>query len=82
MAANVPVVVSSYGGLSEVVGDSGLILKDTSVSEIRGAIIRLHTDKTLRKRLAAKGKERSSIFHPKKIAKEMVSVYEKLLSSS
>ncbi|MEE9151348.1 MAG: glycosyltransferase family 4 protein [Thermoplasmata archaeon] len=79
MAAGVPVIVSSLGGLPEVVGDAGLILKDTSIAELRGAIQRLHSDMTFRKRLGKKGMERSKMFHPKRIAKEMIEVYNELL---
>lgn len=81
MAAGLPVIVTSIGGLPEVVGDAGVVMEGMGVDELRSKIKTLHQDEKLRIRMGEKGKERSRIFHPDKIAGQMVSVYEELLSS-
>jgi glycosyltransferase involved in cell wall biosynthesis len=81
MAAEIPVIVSPYGGLPEVVGEAGMILTEISVPEIRQYILRLHKDATLRKILTEKGRDRSKLFHPKTIAENMTEIYENLLRS-
>jgi glycosyltransferase involved in cell wall biosynthesis len=80
MAAGVPVIVSPHGGLPEVVGEAGLILKEISKKELESTIRWLHSDDTLRKRLIEKGKERSEMFHPQNIASQMIKVYKGILS--
>jgi glycosyltransferase involved in cell wall biosynthesis len=81
MAAGVPTIVSPHGALPEVVKDAGLVLKEVTSSEIRGAVLRIRSDKTLKNRLVEKGRERSTLFHPSKIADEIISLYKKLLSN-
>lgn len=81
MAAEVPVIVAPYGGLPEVVGDAGMVLKEVTVNELRQSILRLHKDATLRKRLIEKGKAQSKIFHPKTIADKIIDLYENLIKS-
>lgn len=81
MAAGLPVIVTPVGGLPEVVGDAGIILKGTNVDELRSTIQRVHEDAILRKRLGEKGQERSQLFHPDKIVEDMISIYKELLSS-
>lgn len=81
MAAGVPVIVTPVGGLPEVVGDAGIILKRTGVDELRNTILTLHKDDGLRKRIGENGKEQSRMFHPQKIAEEMLSLYNELLGS-
>jgi glycosyltransferase involved in cell wall biosynthesis len=79
MAAGTPTIVSPYGALPEVVKDAGLIIKEVTTTELRNAILRIHSDKTLKNRLIEKGKERSMIFHPARIADEIDSIYKRLL---
>jgi glycosyltransferase involved in cell wall biosynthesis len=79
MASGVPTIVSPNGALPEVVKDAGLILNDVSAKELHDTIFRIHSDKTLRNRLAEKGKERSRIFKPENIAHEMIRIYNGLL---
>ncbi len=81
MAAGLPVIISSIGGLPEVVGDAGVVMKGIGVDELRSKIKALHQDEKLRIRMGEKGKERSRIFHPDNIAGQMISVYEEILGS-
>ncbi len=79
MAAGVPTIVSPYGALPEVVKDAGLIIKEVTALELRDAILRIHSDKTLKNRLIEKGRKRSMIFNPTTIADEIESLYNKVL---
>lgn len=79
MAAGLPVIVTPVGGLPEVVGDAGIVMNKINVEELKDSIRNLHEDDALRKRLGKKGLERSKMFHPEKIAEEMISLYKELL---
>lgn len=79
MAAGVPTIVSPYGALPEVVKDAGLIIKEVTALELRDAILRIHSDKTLKNRLIEKGRKRSMIFNSENVANEIIPLYSKLL---
>lgn len=81
MAAGLPVIVTPMGGLPEVVDDAGIIMDRISVDELRLTIKKLHEDEELRKRTGKNAKEHSKMFHPDRIASEMISLYEELLGS-
>ena len=57
-----PVIVSSIGGLPEVMGDAGVVMEGMGVDELRSKINALHQDEQLRIRIGEKGKERNRIF--------------------
>lgn len=79
MAAGIPVIVSPEGGLPEVVGDGGMILKGVEIEDIRDTIYVLHENEKLRRDLGEKGLERSKRFLPETITSEMIGLYEELL---
>lgn len=79
MAAGLPIIVTPVGGLPEVVGDAGIVMNKINVEELQDSILNLHENDDLRKRLGKKGLERSRIFHPEKIAEEMISLYKEFL---
>ena len=79
MAAGIPVIVSPEGGLPEVVGTGGMILKGVEVEDIKDTIYVVHEDGNLRRNLGEKGLVRSTMFHPDNIAEEMIALYNKLL---
>ncbi|UCG70957.1 MAG: glycosyltransferase family 4 protein [Thermoplasmata archaeon] len=79
MAAGLPVIVTPIGGLPEIVGDAGIVLKGMGEKELREEIQTLHENEQLRKQMGDKGKLQSRMFHPKKIAEETISVYEEVL---
>lgn len=60
MAAGIPCIVTNVGGLPEVVGRTGVIVPSDDVSAAAAAISRLHSDATLRARLAADGRSRAA----------------------
>lgn len=64
MTMGVPVIASNSGGLSEVLGNSALIVERGTdfVEKLAKAIERLYLDPNLRRRLGEIGKERSEKF--------------------
>jgi glycosyltransferase involved in cell wall biosynthesis len=81
MAAATPVIVSSNGGLPEVVGEAGIILKYMKVEELRDAVRLLHEDESKRMQMGELGEKRSRMFDPDTVAQEMTKVYDQLLDS-
>jgi glycosyltransferase involved in cell wall biosynthesis len=79
MAAGLPVMISPLGGLPEVVGDAGVVLKGIGIGQLRENILTLHKNLQLRIRMGELGKERSRMFHPDKLAEEIISVYREVL---
>jgi glycosyltransferase involved in cell wall biosynthesis len=59
-AASVPVVATEVGGVGEVIvdGQTGLLVRDRAVAELRAGIERLLDDRALAERLARAGSER------------------------
>ena len=64
MAAGVPVVATSVGGLTEIVTDgvNGLLVPPLAPVELAGAVVRLCRDAGLRERLVAAGRDRAKDF--------------------
>jgi glycosyltransferase involved in cell wall biosynthesis len=79
MAAGLPVVATPVGGLSEVVGNSGIILRNVDVVELQNAIRNMHEDIELQKKFGRMGYNRSRMFSPDIIAKETVEFYKELM---
>lgn len=76
MACGTPLVATTGGGLSEVVGDAGLTVAPGDVEDLTGAMRRLLDDPDLRERLAASGRERiRTEFDWEQAARETVQVY-------
>lgn len=61
MSFEVPVIVSSVGGLPEVIehGDSGLVVEPNQPDQLAGAMRTLLDDEALRQRFATRARERS-----------------------
>ncbi len=78
MASGNVVIVSNKGGLPEVVEDAGVVVNDQNVKDWRTEIKKIINDESLRKKLSKKGIERSKRFQPNKIAKDTLSIYEKV----
>lgn len=62
MACGCPVITSNVSSLPEVAGDAGLLVDPTSVADIRGAMIRVVADDSLRCRMAADGVAQAARF--------------------
>jgi glycosyltransferase involved in cell wall biosynthesis len=59
MLCGVPVIGSSSGAIPEVIGEAGLVFEQENVSALREAILRLGSDRSLRRELAEAGRERA-----------------------
>jgi glycosyltransferase involved in cell wall biosynthesis len=60
MACGVPVVGSSSGAISDLVGRAGLIVPEGDVDALAAALHRLAVDERLRAELGAAGRRRSA----------------------
>lgn len=78
MACGTPVVVSNVSSLPEVVGDAGLLVDPTDVSELAVAIWRVLTDQALRADLIAKGLKRAQCFSWEKMARQTLQLYQRI----
>ena len=58
MAAGVPVIGSTSGGIAEVIGDAGSIVPERDAAALAGAIAKLLDDDQLRGRLIQRGRQR------------------------
>ncbi len=79
MAAGLPVISSSCGGLKEVVGDAGIVMDNISENRLKDAILKIHDDPNLRKELVKMGRERAKMFAPEKITDQIIKLYKKIL---
>lgn len=62
MKCGVPVIASNGSSLPEVIGDCGILINPTDISELTNAIIRLHGNRNLRNDLGHKSFLRASEF--------------------
>ena len=60
MAAGVPVIATSVGGLKEIVGGAGLLVEPGDVDGLAGGMVRLLTDAEERSVLADRGRRRAA----------------------
>lgn len=77
-ASGCPVITSNRGSLKEVAENSALIINPEKESEISAAILKLLNDRTLRKELTQKGKQRAQAFSWQKSAEKIIKIYESL----
>ncbi len=81
MACGVPVAGSTCGEIPHVVGEAGLIFPEGDVDALRAALDRLMRDSTLRRDLAARGRERVlRHFTQKQVALATAEVYRAVIS--
>ena len=84
MAAGVPVVATSVGGLPELVSDrvSGLLAPAGDAQQLAAALVRLAADPALGAALAARAKQRAeSDFSEARMLSSYERIYRELLSS-
>ena len=81
MRFGLPVIASRVGGLPEIVhdGDNGFLIQPHNPQQINEAILCLHDDDHLRRRMGKSGKEFVSEFTPDKMAKKYLDLYESVL---
>lgn len=78
MATGTPVVVSDVSSLPEVVGNAGVLVEPKSVDQIEQAIRLLMSDKRVRNSYIKKGLSQVNKFSWRKMAKEVVKVFENI----
>lgn len=76
MACGTPVISSNVSSLPEVVGKAGLLVNPQSADQIEQAIRVVSFDKKLRRDLIKKGFEQAKKFSWKKMAQEVLKVFE------
>jgi glycosyltransferase involved in cell wall biosynthesis len=79
MACGTPVISSNTTSIPEITEDAALLIDPSSVKEISNALIKITTDKSLRKTLLEKSKQRVLEFSWLKTAKETKDLYENLM---
>lgn len=84
MSVGRPVVASRVAGLPEIVhdGENGLLVEPRRPDQLRDAILRLHGDPALRRRLAEAGRRFAAGFTPAAMARHYVGLYQSLLGMS
>jgi glycosyltransferase involved in cell wall biosynthesis len=76
MACGVPVIGSASGEIPHVIGDAGLVVPEGDHVALRDAVARVLTDATLRRDLAAKGRQRVlECFTHERIAEQTLATY-------
>lgn len=83
MSCGVPVIVSNIPPLKETVGiDTGIMVDPRDVNGFAKAMYEVLTNDGLREEMIKKGLKRAQMFSWKKVAKEMLQVYEELMVAS
>ena len=81
MAHGCPVVVSTHGALTEVVGDTGMVADPLSSDSVANAMLKLLGSVSLRRRLRTEGKKRSMMFKWDEHAKRTMALYQKVMDT-
>ena len=81
MGCGTPVIVSNRSSLPEIVGEDALLINPDDISTITAALSRLLNDTQYAKNLARRGKLRASNFTWQETARQVLSIYEKVLDS-
>jgi glycosyltransferase involved in cell wall biosynthesis len=82
MASGTPVICSDRGSLSEVVGDSALIVNPERPEEIAEGVAKVVQNEDLRQSLIMKGLERAKLFSWERAAEQTFQVYQEVMDSS
>lgn len=81
MSCGVPVIGSSSGAISEVIGEAGLIFKEGNIGDLADKINSLIGSKNLRADLAERGLKRvKEYFTTEIIAQKTYQIYQKLMT--
>ena len=81
MAAGTPVLAGRYPCASEILGDSALVVEPTSVDSIATALVRLASDRRLRKRLAQAGRLRAATYTWEATATATIRAYREAIET-
>ncbi len=79
MAAGVPVVTTTGGSASEIVGEAGLIVPVGDSLELAAALDRVLTEPNLARRLGQAGRVRArALFDERRVAADIEAIYDRL----
>ncbi|MCK4352843.1 glycosyltransferase family 4 protein [candidate division WOR-3 bacterium] len=79
MACGVPVIISKFAGVSEIMDGGGVILNDPrNIEELKTKILKLSKDKALREELSKKGREVAQNYSLQIMAERIKKIYEKI----
>ena len=78
MATGVAVVATRTGSLPEVLGESGLLVEQGDVADLRRAIVRLRDDAGLRRSLGEAGIRRAQRYRWDRVAEAQADLYAKV----
>jgi len=78
MAAGVPVVAANAGSLPEVCGDAALLVNPRNPAAMAGSLLRLLSDRGLRRDLIARGRQQVERFSVARSAAGMAALYRSL----
>ena len=81
MASCRPVIASKVAGLSEVVGDNGLLFDVADESDLAKKVLFLYKDKNELNRLSKKGYSHSLNFTIERLVEQYIKTYERMLHS-
>jgi glycosyltransferase involved in cell wall biosynthesis len=83
LSSGLPIITTDSGAIAEVVGTSGIIVKNNSESELSKALVGLVPNKVLQKKLAEKARKRAIKYYNSSYCSEKIlKLYEKLYISS
>ena len=82
MACGTPIVSSDRGSLPEIVGDAGLFFDPLNKEELVGVLKKVLSDDDLRENMRKKGLERAKQFSWEKAAKDLLSIFDNLVSGT
>lgn len=82
MAAGVPLLASRVSGLSEVVGDAGILFEPGNPEALAGAILELEQHDATRKAMVARGLERAETFRMENMVDNLILTYGTLRGRS
>lgn len=82
-ACGAPIVSSNRGGLSETVGDCGVLFDPADLDDFAAALSRVTNDEALRRSLAARGPERARrLYSEQAVGAELVRVYREVCAGA
>ena len=81
MSCGKPVVATNVGGVKEAIADAGIVVPPRSPRDLADAILRLHGDEDLRKRLGERARERVlKLFSRRRFIEEYRRLYLEVVS--
>jgi glycosyltransferase involved in cell wall biosynthesis len=80
MACEAPVIGSDSGEIPNVIGDAGLVFKESNADELKHQIQKLAANEALKLSLSQKGRQRAlSMYTHERIAEEIFKIYRTIL---